>query len=67
MAVPARGPHPDRERLAPGGLVACEPVPPVASKQKEVRYVHIHEDDELDEKQFAAWVRQASNLPGEKM
>jgi hypothetical protein len=44
-----------------------EPVPPVTSKQKDVRYFHIHEDDELDEKQFADWVRQASKLPGEKM
>ena len=44
-----------------------EPVPPVASKQKDVRYFHIHEDDDLDEKQFAAWVKQASKLPGEKM
>ena len=25
------------------------------------------EDDELDEKQFAAWVKQASKLPGERM
>ena len=44
-----------------------EPVPPVASKQKDVRYFHIHEDDELDEAQFADWVKQASKLPGEKM
>ncbi len=26
-----------------------DPVPPVGSKQKEVRYLHIHEDDKLDE------------------
>jgi hypothetical protein len=44
-----------------------DPVPPVASKQKNVRYFHLHEDDKLDEKQFAAWVKQASKLPGEKM
>jgi hypothetical protein len=43
------------------------PPPPVASKQKDVRYFHIHEDDELDEKQFTDWVKQASKLPGEKM
>lgn len=41
--------------------------PPVASKQKDVRYFHINEGDELDEKQFASWVKQASELPGEKM
>ena len=43
------------------------PVPPSESKQKQVRYLDIHEDDELDEAQFAAWVKQASQLPGEKM
>jgi hypothetical protein len=43
------------------------PLPPVSSKQKDVRYFHIHEDDELDEKQFADWVMQASKLPGERM
>jgi hypothetical protein len=43
------------------------PLPPVASKQKEVRYFHVHEDDELDENQFSDWVMQASELPGERM
>jgi hypothetical protein len=43
------------------------PVPPGASKHKEVRYLDIYEDDELDEAQFADWVKQASKLPGEKM
>lgn len=42
------------------------PVPPGASKQKDVRYLDIHEG-ELDEAQFADWVRQASKLPGERM
>jgi hypothetical protein len=46
---------------------SLSPVPPVESKQKEVRYFHIHEDDQLDEAQFAAWVKQASQLPGERM
>ena len=46
---------------------SLRPVPPGASKQKEVRYLDIHEDDELDETQLAAWVKQASQLPGEKM
>ncbi len=44
-----------------------EPLPPVASKQKAVRYLHIHEDDAFDEEQFVSWVKQASALPGEKM
>jgi hypothetical protein len=43
------------------------PLPPGLSKQKEVRYLDIHEDDPLDEAQFAAWVKQASQLPGERM
>jgi hypothetical protein len=32
-----------------------------------VRYLDIHEGDQLDEAQFAAWVKQAAALPGEKM
>ena len=43
---------------------SLRPVPPGESKQKEVRYLPIHEHDELDEAQFAAWVKQASQLPG---
>jgi hypothetical protein len=46
---------------------SLRPVPPGASKQKEVRYLDIREDDRLDEAQFAAWVKQASQLPGERM
>ena len=46
---------------------SLRPVPPGESKQKEVRYLNIHENDPLDEAQFAAWVKQASQLPGEKM
>jgi hypothetical protein len=47
--------------------ISLRPVPPGKSKQKEVRYLDIHEDDELDEAQFVAWVKQASKLPGERM
>ena len=46
---------------------ALQPQPPGASRQKEVRYLDIHEGDEFDEAQFCDWVRQASLLPGEKM
>jgi hypothetical protein len=46
---------------------SLRPVPPGESKQKEVRYFDIHEDDALDEGRFAAWVKQASRLPGERM
>jgi hypothetical protein len=46
--------------------VSLRPLPPGESKQKDVRYLDIHEG-QLDEAQFAAWVKQASNLPGERM
>ena len=46
---------------------SLRPLPPGASKQKEVRYLDIHEDDRLEEAQFAAWVKQAAALPGERM
>jgi hypothetical protein len=42
---------------------SLRPVPPVASKHQDVRYADIHEDD-LDEAQMAAWVKQAAALPG---
>ncbi|MFL5341828.1 MAG: DUF1801 domain-containing protein [Gemmataceae bacterium] len=42
-------------------------VAPGESKQKEVRYLDNHEDDQFDEPQFAAWVKHASQLPGEGM
>ena len=43
---------------------SLRPLPPGKSKQDEVRYIDIHEDDALDEAQLAAWVKQASQLPG---
>ena len=46
---------------------SLRPVPPAASKHKDVRYLDIYEDDQLDEAQLAAWVKQASELPGERM
>ena len=46
---------------------SLRPLPPGESRHKQVRYLDIREDDELDEAQFAAWVEQASRLPGEKM
>jgi hypothetical protein len=43
------------------------PVPPGESKHEEVRYLDIREDNPLDEAQLTAWVKQASQLPGERM
>ena len=42
---------------------SLRPVPPGKSKQKDMRYLDIHEDDQLDEAQLAAWVKQASHCP----
>ena len=47
--------------------LSLKPVPPVESKSQDTRYVHILEDGQFDEVQFAAWVKQASQLPLEKM
>jgi hypothetical protein len=46
---------------------SLRPLPPGESKHKEVRYLDIHEDDQLDETEFAGWVKQASQLPGEDL
>lgn len=43
---------------------SLSPMPPVASKDKNTRYVHVLEDDGFDEDQLASWVRQAAKLPG---
>jgi len=46
---------------------SLRPAPPVGSKHPDVRYFHIHENDAFDEAQLADWVKQASELPGEKL
>jgi hypothetical protein len=43
---------------------SLRPVPPGASKHKEVRYLDIREDDPFDESKLATWIRQAAALPG---
>jgi hypothetical protein len=43
---------------------SLHPVPPVSSKDEEARYVHVHEDDPLDEELVASWIEQAAGLPG---
>jgi hypothetical protein len=45
---------------------SLSPVPPGASRQKDVRYLDIYEG-QLDEAQLVDWVKQASQLPGERM
>src|ERR687893_2336857 len=44
---------------------SLRPIPPGESKQKDVRYLDIYEDDwgnKLDEELVASWIRQASEL-----
>ena len=43
---------------------ALVPVPPGASKDPNTRYLDIREDDELDERQFESWVKQAAEMVG---
>jgi len=43
---------------------SLSPMPPVGSKDKNARYLHIEEGEPLDEAQVASWVRQAAALPG---
>ncbi len=43
---------------------SLHPVPPGESKQKDVRYLDLHEDDPIDGDLLASWIRQASELPG---
>lgn len=46
---------------------SLRPLPPGVSKHKDVRYLDIREDDEFDEAQLTAWVKQASKSPGVRM
>jgi hypothetical protein len=43
---------------------SLRPLPPVESRDANARYVHIYEDDQLDEAQLARWIRQAAAVPG---
>ena len=43
---------------------SLSPVPPGTSRHKEVRYLDIRQNDELDEQLLASWIRQASKMPG---
>jgi hypothetical protein len=41
---------------------SLKPEPP-GGKSKQARWINVHEDD-FDEKQFVAWVKQAAAIPG---
>ena len=42
---------------------SLDPVPPGGGKDKDARWIDIHEDD-LDDAQMVKWVKQAAALPG---
>ena len=43
---------------------SLRPLPPGESTQERVRYLNLHESEQLDEAQFVTWVKQASRLTG---
>lgn len=46
---------------------SLRPLPPVASRHPNTRYVHIDEDGTFDEELLAEWIRQAAELPGDPL
>lgn len=46
---------------------SLDPMPPGTSKQAEVRYLDIREDDPIDGDQLERWISQASRLPGARL
>src|SRR3954465_15286361 len=43
---------------------SLRPLPPGASKNKDTRYLDIHENEDVDQDLLASWIKQASKLPG---
>lgn len=43
---------------------SLRPMPPIAAANGDTRYLHVEETEFLDESLLAAWVKQASRLPG---
>ena len=41
-----------------------DPPPPIAAAQEGVRYLHLTENDPIDDDQIRLWLTQAVNLPG---
>ena len=46
---------------------SLRPIPPVASKDPNVRYFHVHEGEVIDEELVTEWIRQAAAQPGEML
>ena len=45
---------------------SLRPLPPGESKSEGVRYLDIHDGDEIDEAELTGWIAQAARLPGWK-
>ena len=43
-----------------------DPPPPGTSKHEHVRYLDIHEGEEIDDRQLRDWIHQAASMPGEE-
>ena len=46
---------------------SLDPQPPVASKDPNTRYFHIHENEQLDEELWTSWLKQAAEMPGDPL
>lgn len=46
---------------------SLNPPPPVESKDPNTRYLHIFENEPIDEEQLADWLRQAAAMPGDPL
>lgn len=46
---------------------ALDPQPPEPSKDPNARYLHVHEEDELDEALLGRWLDQAAAMPGDPL
>ena len=62
MPAPCREMGERLHRVILESVPSPEPVPPVG--ELKPRGLHLREDDGLDEKQLASWVRQAAAIPG---
>ena len=43
---------------------SLRPLPPGESRDANVRYVDLHENDPVDDERMESWIRQAAALPG---
>ncbi len=44
-----------------------DPKPPESSKYEQVRYLHISEDEQVDDQTLVDWIKQASAVPGDDL